>query len=551
MPYAPGPYAPGPYAPGPYPSDPYAGPRQTPSDGRTESGEAPDQEPDLTAPTEDDAAAAEMASNGSLSGATGTPSAAQSAAPNAIGDFFGAPGDTVLLSFPTGFVQLQQHVQGPLLAVPSPGLSSSDPARLRAVIDPLQNPGEVFIGSAASTAVIQINGQNVLVPAQFVSVGSNFSELQPGAQILLEENSGVTSAIASRPGVISVVFNSSGNFAEIIPGTGNNGGVNDTTARAHVFVDYTYFFNQAIATEVLVNLPNPGSGGVVGKVKVADNNSARPQDRIYYDFQYFASVPLAASGVDVRRSTAGIEKTFYGPFGTLSSFDIRLPTAFTLDSNVLANAPTDTSSLETGNLAMTLKFLFHDTPAFDMAGGFSFTLPTADDVGLKLTDGTSLIEIHNEAVHLIPFVAALYDPGGRIFMHAFAQIDYDFNGSPVFMNTNGVGLAQAGRVTDQTLLFLDGSLGYWLYRNSGARHIHGVATMAEVHYNKTLENAEEVAVGNLRYGDRDAELDLINGTLGVHVLAGQSIFTNAVAFPITRSDRVFDWEYRFFVNRRY
>jgi hypothetical protein len=72
-----------------------------------------------------------------------------------------------------------------------------------------------------------------------------------------------------------------------------------------------------------------------------------------------------------------------------------------------------------------------------------------------------------------------------------------------------------------------------------------------VHYNKTLENAEEVAVGNLRYGDRDAELDLINGTLGVHVLAGQSIFTNAVAFPITRSDRVFDWEYRFFVNRRY
>jgi hypothetical protein len=147
-------------------------------------------------------------------------------------------------------------------------------------------------------------------------------------------------------------------------------------------------------------------------------------------------------------------------------------------------------------------------------------------------------------------VAALYDSGGRIFVHAFAQIDYDVNGNPVFMNADGMGLAQAGRVNDQTLLFLDGSLGYWLYRNANT-HISGVATMAEVHYNKTLDDAEEVTVGNLRYGDRDDDLDLINGTLGAHVLVGNSIFTNAVAFPITRSDRVFDWEYRFFVNRRY
>jgi hypothetical protein len=271
---------------------------------------------------------------------------------------------------------------------------------------------------------------------------------------------------------------------------------------------------------------------------------------VFYDFQYFASVPLAATGVDVRRSTVGVEKTFIAPLETLSSFEIRLPSAITLDSNVLANAPSDTSNLEMGNLIMTLKFLFHDAPAFDMAAGFSLTVPTADDVGLQLTDGTPLIEIQNEAIHLIPYVAALYDPGGRIFIHAFAQIDYDFNGSPVLMNADGMGLAEAGRVTDQTLLFLDGSFGYWLYRNPGA-HIHGVATMAEAHYNKTLENAEEVAVGNLRYGDRTADLDLVNGTLGVHVLAHQSIFTNAVSFPITRSDRVFDWEYRFFVNRRY
>jgi hypothetical protein len=167
-----------------------------------------------------------------------------------------------------------------------------------------------------------------------------------------------------------------------------------------------------------------------------------------------------------------------------------------------------------------------------------------------LTDGTRLIAVENESVHTMPYVAALYDPGGRVYVHGFAQLDYDLNGNPISLNADGQGLRRVDRVTDQTLLFLDGSVGYWLSRNPG-QFFGGVVAVGEVHYNKTLERADEVAMGNLRFGNRDASLDLVNSTLGAHALLGRSIVTNAVAFPLTRSDRVFDWEYKFLLNYRY
>jgi hypothetical protein len=509
---------------------------------------------DSASPTaEADAAAADAASDlGSLSSASGSPTSQASATPNAIGDFFGHTGDTVCLYYPAGYIPLNEHVSGPLLQIGANNVVTNQPALIQAVVDPNIVPGAIFVGSGGGTAGLVVNGQTIVVPANFVSSGNNFSSLPP--EFLVQENPGVTLAIEQQllqAGVQGVTFNPSGNVAEVVPGTGNNGGVNDTAALSHVFVDYSYVVNQPVPDGVIcVTLPSPGSGGSVGMTKISDNNSARPQNRFFFDFQYFESVPIAQGGVDVRRFTPGFERAFYGPLGLYSSFEFRMPMALTLDSDVLANVPNDVNSAEYGNVAMTLKSLIYDSPTLDLAMGMRVTLPTADDVTLSLSDGTPLIVKENESFHIVPYLAALYDGGGRTFFHAFANIDFDVNGNPVYLNPTGAGLAQAGEISDQTYLFLDGSLGYWIYRDF-SRRFAGLATMAELHYNRSLDDAEVVSAGNLQVGDANDNLDLLNATLGVHALFGLTTFTNAMSFPLTRSDRLFDWVYRFFVNRAY
>lgn len=556
------------YPPGTRPAPPSPQQRRetTPRDGqdapprtdqsRTPATTPPGASPDLGSPTaEQDAAAQQAAADfSSASGATGTPSAPASVTPNAIGDFFGSPGNTVVLSYPQGYLTLRERISGPVLSLDSNGAPTSQPAQVQALVDPILTPGPIFLGTAGNFVGLpgQINGQPVIVPASFISTGNSFSVL-PQSPFNVEQEPAITDAIANQPGVSGVAFNSSGNYAEVISGTGNGGGPGgaDTAALANVFVDYTYFFQQSVpGNEILIVLPSPGYGGAIGQTKIADNNSARPQDRFFLDFQYFDSTPLATSPVDVKRLTLGFERIFAGPGGVLSSFEFRMPMAATLSSDILANAPTDVNNVEYGNVNMTLKFLIYDAPAFDLAMGARMTVPTADDITLSLTDGTPLIRQKNESFHFIPYLAALYDPGGRVFVHAFANLDFDLNGNPVQINPNGGTLQNYGRLTDQTALFLDGSLGYWLYRNPD-EFFYGVAGMAELHYNKTLDNAEEVAAGNIRIGARDTNLDLLNGTLGAHAIFGMTTFTNAVSFPITRSDRVFDWEYRFFVNRNF
>src|SRR5690606_754084 len=137
---------------------------------------------------------------------------------------------------------------------------------------------------------------------------------------------------------------------------------------------------------VRILVPNPGSGGAIGKVKLAENNSARPQNRVFFDYQFFSSVPLLTSGVDVTRITPGFEKTFIGPLGNLASFEVRVPMGLTLSSEILADAANDLESAEMGNLSLAVKFLFYEAPLMQMAFGMGLTLPTAEDVSLSLAD---------------------------------------------------------------------------------------------------------------------------------------------------------------------
>ena len=144
-------------------------------------------------------------------------------------------------------------------------------------------------------------------------------------------------------------------------------------------------------------LPNPGSGGVVGRTKIADDTSPMPQDRILFDYSFFDGVPLAPGGVNVHRFTPGFEKTF---FDGMMSFEMKIPAAITMDSTMVQDGGTDLSHGEFGDLALTFKTLLVQWEHLAISGGLTVTAPTARDTNLGLSDGTPLVRIANRATHL-------------------------------------------------------------------------------------------------------------------------------------------------------
>ena len=304
-------------------------------------------------------------------------------------------------------------------------------------------------------------------------------------------------------------------------------------------------------------IPTPGSGGNVGRIKVSDNNMALPMDRIMFDYTFFDDVPLTQRGVAVNRFTPGFEKTFCVG-SVLSSVQVSLPMAITLDSNFAADTDPETSAGEFGNIFITTKTLLYSSGNFLLSGGLGISLPTASDVTVSWTNDafgdSNAVEIKSGSVHLSPFLAMQFETGNTYF-HGFAQVDFDVNGNKVSgeinPTLNGPGVTQLGTLNDQTLLFLDAGIGHWIYRNPCGR-LSRVALTAEVHYTSGISDADYLfTADDSLIGNPDAGIDLVNATVGCHAEFGRTMVTLGYGTPLTSSDRVFDGELRCIVNRRF
>ena len=220
----------------------------------------------------------------------------------------------------------------------------------------------------------------------------------------------------------------------------------------------TFLFVTQYGPLIAVPVPSPSAGGAVGRTKIADDNNPMPRDRFIFNFDYFNNVPLTATGVDVRRYSLGFEKTF---FDRLTSIEVRLPFASTLNSDIVADGITNTHT-EIGDVHVTLKALLWRSKTFNIASGLGIGLPTADDTRVRLADGTDLVRINNQAVILTPFAAVLFTPNDRFFAQAWYEVSFDANGNPVLTNPDFTGLTGAGKLNDQTLMQFDAQVGYWL-----------------------------------------------------------------------------------------
>lgn len=302
----------------------------------------------------------------------------------------------------------------------------------------------------------------------------------------------------------------------------------------------------------IADIPLPGTGGAVGRVKMSENTSPMPRDRVYFNYSYFDNVPLVPAGINVDRFTPGFEKTF---MDGLSSIEFRAPFATTLNSNVSTTGITDGDKVEFGNASLIFKSLLYNDERFLFAGGMQLALPTADAVNVNAPDGTTIVKIKNQSVRLMPYVGALFTPDERFFSQAYLQIDVAANGNDVLTNLDNTELQQIGIIQDNTFLYLDWSAGYWTYLSEDpSALISGIAPIFELHMNQSLQHTDVVrAANNFRLGTFSRNLAVLNAVMGATVQMGQaSSLTAAYVTPIGSGvDQQFNSEFRLFYNKRF
>ncbi len=288
---------------------------------------------------------------------------------------------------------------------------------------------------------------------------------------------------------------------------------------------------------------NPVAGGA-GFFKISDNENPLPTDRVFFNFNQYQNALSFNDGTAVHDSNLscyvfGVEKTF---FNGVFSAEFRIPfgTGFSaVETPTSAGAVTGT---EFGNIPIVLKALLYNGEHNVFSGGMAVTLPTARDVNI----GQNSLVIQNGSVHLQPYLMWLWRPQSRLFFMAFAGVDFDAGKNDVFVDDEF-----AGRYQEQSLLFFDGKIGYWLLRDPSRRWVTAVVPTVEVHYTTTMQNAPTVGAEVTPTTFRQDILDL---TAGVQFQLGPcSYLTLGCAVPLRTNpgDKLFDTEYVVQFDRRF
>ena len=326
--------------------------------------------------------------------------------------------------------------------------------------------------------------------------------------------------------------------------------------------DAFYFYSYVMR----VNVPTPSAGTAgVGRSRIAENGTTRPQDRVFFNYSFFDRVRLVSGGTGLNRFTPGFEKTFANG---LASLELRVPMAATVSNAIFENGSTSTDDVRLGNLVLYLKGLLYENNGMGLSGGLGVICPTAEGFGVNFANGGRLVQIDNDSYHLQPFLGGYFAPNPQFFTQAFAQLDFDANGNAVSLNSSGAGLQNAGRLNDAAFLFLDWSIGYWLVRGANApvlpvssfhpdgrisqsNHQLSLAPTLELHYVRSLQSADTVSAGPLQVGNYADNIETLTMLLGCEVAIGAN--TNIGLGYATSlaggSDKAFDGAFRLAFNR--
>lgn len=351
-------------------------------------------------------------------------------------------------------------------------------------------------------------------------------------------------------GAGSAIFNPSGSFSRAAVGQAPYAPnmIGDGFGPAPFTVTPAIEGVQGTAQSEFGTVTVPGSGGSVGTMKIAENTSPIPRDRVFLNYSYFNGVPLTNDGVNVNRLTPGFEKTF---FQGMSSVEVRAPFASTLASNLYTQQPNGTDSTQFGNLTLYVKQLLFRNEVHAVSVGLGIALPTSNNQNVYANPNFQLLSIKNQSVHLLPFLGSLYTPSDNLFVQQFLQFDFDTTGNPVEINDFNGGTRQIGRLQDMTYLYYSLGAGYWIYNNPDSdRFFSRIAPIIELHYNKSLTSSDVVPSFLVDVGQSGINQDLLNGTIGLTALMGDNkTLTVGYVTPLSSIDhRQFNSEFRVMFN---
>lgn len=299
-------------------------------------------------------------------------------------------------------------------------------------------------------------------------------------------------------------------------------------------------YNMLVQAEALAAFP--GGSTLVGRVKMSEDTSPLPRDRLIFSYDHFDNVPLTTFGTTVNRYQFGVEKTF---LDGRWSFEFRIPFASTMGSTSVQGF--EGGNTEFGNVRFALKRILSQNQLLTLTHGVAVTLPTAaDQVAISALDGRELYRFENEQVTVEPFIAALYTPSERLFGQTWASVNFDVSGGNLTWNPAVFGGSGNQRIYDVPFLSVDQQIGYWLIRKeTGA--LRGVAPFVELHWNYAIAQNELInSVNNNTQSNALSvssvathELNLIAGAL-FQVGDNLNVAIGASAPLLQRPDRTFD-----------
>lgn len=237
---------------------------------------------------------------------------------------------------------------------------------------------------------------------------------------------------------------------------------------------------------------------IMGRMNVGEHNSPLPRDRAYGIYKSYNNVlnnsisdslgnPLGQSARSIDQYLFGYEKTFHHG---RSSVELRMPVARTGNSQFAAGFASNDPSI--GNLAVIVKRLLYGDDCSAVSVGCGVTMPTGDDTVFSIGDQSFTVQ--NNAAHVIPFAGlSKQTVDRRSFVMVFGGLDIPARGNQIEFVDPLAGSQDLGKLVDQTLLYLDFTVGHWLYRCPENDVLTGFGLQAEMHYAGTLNDAKSVS----------------------------------------------------------
>ena len=150
------------------------------------------------------------------------------------------------------------------------------------------------------------------------------------------------------------------------------------------------------------------------RVKIGENNSPIPQDRMFAMYNHFHNAYEFSEGIfsptprttqeHIDRFTLGVEKTFLDEWW---SVELRVPVVAALDVEGETFAARGGNW---GNQAVIVKRLLYEGEFVALAAGVGLDLPTGSDFESRV--GSGVLKFDIDALHVLPYLGAVVDAGG-------------------------------------------------------------------------------------------------------------------------------------------